>query len=196
MFDGDGDWSYRARRALYVATQVRGGAGFTLVPHHKGVVRPELLRAVGAYDPDFVVRTALELEERTYWEDEYSAEDARRSTAFASPDPYSLTDRKAGDLIAEACTQYMRTIPSQPGGLGTVSYDKPNGPAVARMADASHSRCSQHCVTYTPTRFHPAETAGSSLAPGSDTWRRSSQVSWHEATRLDLRAPRRLRHFA
>ncbi|MEA5366312.1 hypothetical protein VA596_42750 [Amycolatopsis sp., V23-08] len=122
MFDGDGDWSYRARRALYLATQVWGGAGFALVPHYQGVVRPELLKAVRAYDPDFVVHTALTLEERAYRDDDVSVEDARRLATLFSPDPYSRTDREARDLVSEACSEYIHRNPSQPGGHAAVPY--------------------------------------------------------------------------
>ncbi|MBE8523536.1 hypothetical protein ILP97_39640 [Amycolatopsis sp. H6(2020)] len=127
MFDGDGDWSYRARRALHLATQVWGGAGFTVVPHHQGVVRPELLKAVRAYDPDFVVHTALTLDERAYRNDELSADEAGRLAAFASPDPYSRTDREARDLVAEACSEYVRRNTSQPAGHAAIPYF--NGPS-------------------------------------------------------------------
>ncbi|OXM54130.1 hypothetical protein CFP75_03365 [Amycolatopsis alba DSM 44262] len=55
VFDGGDNWSYWARRALFLAGQIWGGAGFALVPHRAGVVDPILLRACRAYDPDYIV---------------------------------------------------------------------------------------------------------------------------------------------
>src|SRR5688500_16824322 len=66
VIDGGNYWTYWARRALYLAGQVWGGAGFAVVPHRNGVVEPVLLRACRAYDPDFVVivpTTQRELEQ-------------------------------------------------------------------------------------------------------------------------------------
>ena len=48
-------WMFFARAALWEANQIWGGAGFVLVPHHGGEVSDTLLRAVAAYDPDYVV---------------------------------------------------------------------------------------------------------------------------------------------
>lgn len=55
VIDGAGHWSYWARRALYRADKVWGGAGFAVIPHSSGRVNPVLLRGCEAYDPDFVV---------------------------------------------------------------------------------------------------------------------------------------------
>lgn len=55
VFDGGADWHYWARLALHACTRVWGGRGFILVPHQDGEVGTEMLRAVRAYDPDYVV---------------------------------------------------------------------------------------------------------------------------------------------
>jgi hypothetical protein len=55
VFDGGDDWHYWARLAIYAASQVWGGPGFILVPHRGGEVKPVLLQAARAYDPDYVV---------------------------------------------------------------------------------------------------------------------------------------------
>ncbi|WP_410646804.1 hypothetical protein [Amycolatopsis sp. cmx-4-54] len=55
VFDGGDNWSYWARRALFLAGKIWGGAGFALVPHRAGFVDPILLRACRAYDPDYIV---------------------------------------------------------------------------------------------------------------------------------------------
>lgn len=58
-------WLSAARIALAQCSQVWGGSGFVLVPHRDGVVDPVVLRAVVAYDPDYVavsVRTIAEQE--------------------------------------------------------------------------------------------------------------------------------------
>lgn len=56
VFRADEDWHDLVRLALYVANQYWGGQGFVLVPHVGGEVDPLVLRAVAAYDPDYVVR--------------------------------------------------------------------------------------------------------------------------------------------
>ncbi len=56
MFPADTPhWMFFARAALWEANQIWGGAGFVLVPHHRGEVSVTLLRAVATYDPDYVV---------------------------------------------------------------------------------------------------------------------------------------------
>jgi hypothetical protein len=56
VFDGGANWHYWARVALHACTKVWGGRGFILVPHRQGMVNPQMLHAVRAYDPDYVVR--------------------------------------------------------------------------------------------------------------------------------------------
>lgn len=55
VFNGGDNWTFWARRALYLAGRVWGGCGFAVVPHKNGHVDPVLLRACRAYDPDYVV---------------------------------------------------------------------------------------------------------------------------------------------
>lgn len=53
---GDGPhWTYFARKALSEANRFWGGSGFVVVPHQRGMVTVTILRAVAAYDPDYVV---------------------------------------------------------------------------------------------------------------------------------------------
>ncbi len=61
VFDGGDDWGYWARLAIYAVSQVWGGAGFILIPHRDGEVESSLLRAVAAYDPDYVVLLRITL---------------------------------------------------------------------------------------------------------------------------------------
>ena len=55
IIDGSEDWIYWARHAIYSCCNIWGGHGFVLVPHINGVVNATILRAVRAYDPDYVV---------------------------------------------------------------------------------------------------------------------------------------------
>lgn len=56
VFPGDvPNWTWYARVCLHLASQVWGGSGFTFVSHTSGHVDETLLRAVRAYDPDYVV---------------------------------------------------------------------------------------------------------------------------------------------
>jgi hypothetical protein len=56
VINGDHEWIYLARLAIYAACEIWGGYGFVLVPYRgAGVVNPAILRAIRAYDPDYVV---------------------------------------------------------------------------------------------------------------------------------------------
>lgn len=77
-------WDYFARRALWQANQLWGGAGFVLVPHHDGVVSDVVLRAVAAYDPDYVVS------HRVSWKELFTAYPAARDM-FVGPDGKPVT---------------------------------------------------------------------------------------------------------
>ena len=57
-------WVAAARIALAQCTQVWGGAGFVLVPHHDGKVDRTILEALVAYDPDYVAISARTIAER------------------------------------------------------------------------------------------------------------------------------------
>jgi len=117
VFDGGDDWSYWARRALYLANQVWGGAGFGLVPQKNGVVDPVLLRACRAFDPDYVVTFPSTIAEpdRTGArgtpgsDDEHLAgqggvgRQARTADFHGDPRP---GDWEARDLVASVCSPY------------------------------------------------------------------------------------------
>lgn len=66
VVDADSDqWMFNARVAIRQSTLTWGGAGFVLVPHRGGTINPLLLRAIQAYDPDYVAtsgRTVAQLE--------------------------------------------------------------------------------------------------------------------------------------
>jgi len=48
VFDGGEDWQYWARLAVYAASQVWGGAGFILIPHHTSADYQRVSRCVTA----------------------------------------------------------------------------------------------------------------------------------------------------
>ncbi|KQY63503.1 MULTISPECIES: hypothetical protein [unclassified Nocardioides] len=119
-------WGYFARQALWQANQLWGGAGFVLVAHHDGVVSDTVLRAVAAYDPDYVVS------HRVSWNELLTAYPAARdmfvgpdgavsnfdlanlnksADAEAAMDPRTLYAR---DQVALACQVYRRLDDSDP----------------------------------------------------------------------------------
>jgi hypothetical protein len=55
VVDGDAGWESSTALALYTAGRVWGGAVFSVIPHHNGVVDPVLLRVSQVYDPDYVL---------------------------------------------------------------------------------------------------------------------------------------------
>ncbi|WP_143022979.1 hypothetical protein [Lentzea jiangxiensis] len=119
VIDGGERWTYQARRALYLAGRVWGGAGFAVVPHRSGVVTPVLLRACRAYDPDFVVVVpTTERRERrapgpfdaSDW-DELPASAIDREAGFQEGIDRRLrrkADERARVMVAEACSPYRR----------------------------------------------------------------------------------------
>ncbi len=127
VFDGGDNWSYWARRALYLANQVWGGAGFALVPQRDGGVDPVLLRACRAFDPDYVVVFPQELVEFEYF--------APGALHARGPADETLTgterwnalsldvafqgeprpgDKDARDLVASVCSPYLNTGGDEP----------------------------------------------------------------------------------
>lgn len=126
IFNGEGNWRYWARLALYASTRLWGGRGFVLVPHKAGEVSPEMLHAVRAYDPDYVVSLEATV---GVWEQaqpgvlsipapEGGATDqlggTRRSEFIAAnsaevvPSPQA---EQAQRRVAEACTPHLSTTP-------------------------------------------------------------------------------------
>ena len=111
-----------ARLGLYAASRCWGGAGFVLVPHRAGVVAPEMLRLVVAYDPDFVVnlrptlgqvqrlRPGIALPALPDGLDEQTA--ARfRADLLEQPAPLAGDDRRAREAVAAACSPYRFEYP-------------------------------------------------------------------------------------
>lgn len=116
VFDGGEFWSYHARRALHLANQVWGGAGYALVPHHDGVVNPAILKAVKAYDPDFVVAFPRSLEDIAYLDslDTSSAPSGSRELAQLLAQTLNSRmlrpgDRQARDTVASVCSPYCQS---------------------------------------------------------------------------------------
>lgn len=159
IFDGDGDWSYWARRALFLAGRVWGGAGFALVPHHNGVVDPALLRASRAYDPDYVVvfnRTVAEQEHFAPGsivfrdEEERPADDdvaraARVAEAAGVEVGPGAGAMEARDLVARACSPYR--LPVGDERVEDVQFyecPSPEFPA-AETVPGAHSGHVLHC---------------------------------------------------
>jgi len=121
VFDGANDWTYWARRALYLAEFRWGGVGFALVPHRGGQVDRALLAACRAYDPDEVVTisaTIGEIEDlRPGWfqvqgdDGEAVGEVERLHLLEMSRDTDvepGEADLRARDQIAAACSVYRR----------------------------------------------------------------------------------------
>ncbi|MCX4093613.1 hypothetical protein [Nocardia sp. alder85J] len=119
VFDGGQNWSYWARRALYLASRTWGGRGFVLVPHQDGHVAPALLRACRTYDPDHVVTFRQELVDFEYFlpdhfqmtgEDGLPLAGRDRWEALAGDniwwDTHTDSDRQARDQIAAVCSPY------------------------------------------------------------------------------------------
>lgn len=57
-------WMYSARLALAQCTRAWGGAGFVVVPHRAGELSAGIVRAVSAYDPDYVAVSAQTIGQR------------------------------------------------------------------------------------------------------------------------------------
>ncbi|WP_134662608.1 hypothetical protein [Amycolatopsis sp. CFH S0078] len=121
VFDGGSEWTYWARRALFLANQVWGGVGFALVPHRDGVVDPALLHACRAYDPDYVVAFGRTLSEIDHFEpgklqirgaDGAPLTGADRAAALARADREpgsapSEADTRARDVVSSVCSPYQ-----------------------------------------------------------------------------------------
>ena len=113
-------WDFFARKALWRANQLWGGAGFVLVPHNAGDVSDNVLRGVAAYDPDYVVGHQVSWKElltaypkaRDMFVDEHGAKidfqtlslnDSAETAPAADPN----TER-ARRTVADACQVYRR----------------------------------------------------------------------------------------
>jgi hypothetical protein len=150
VFDGGDAWTYWARRALFLANQVWGGAGFALVPHRGGVVDPALLHACHAYDPDYVVtfgRTISEIDHfhpgglRVQGVDSTPLTGTARAEALAraSPDLGEPTaeDTQARDVVASVCAPYQLTGEEESyGDIFSLEYPSPSFPAAIDVPGA------------------------------------------------------------
>lgn len=146
LFQGGENWSAWARLAISIAGKYWGGGGFILVPYSAtGLVAPQILSVVAAYDPDHVVTTPLTLleyertvpgaipllsnsrklvdedERRTYLEGlpELRQGDAvamrARSLVAAACTPLRDSDAPSDDDLSES-VELLRPEPEQTGG--------------------------------------------------------------------------------
>lgn len=118
VVDGSEHWSYWARRALYGASKVWGGAGFAVVPHRGGQVDLVLLRACEAYDPDYVVTHSPTVEDVEHFnpgsipvrgengEPLTGADRERMLDMVRTQDVPSHLDETARQQIVAACSPY------------------------------------------------------------------------------------------
>ncbi|MCL8026463.1 hypothetical protein [Nocardioides bruguierae] len=119
-------WDFFARKALWRANRLWGGAGFVLVPHQAGVVSETLLRAVASYDPDYVVGHQVSWVElltaypkaRDMFVDQHGQKitletfDANDSAELApADDPLTAEARRR---VAVACQVYRRRHEPEP----------------------------------------------------------------------------------
>jgi hypothetical protein len=120
-------WHYFACLVLSQASKVWGGAGFILIPHTNGIVKPHSLQMAIAFDPDHIVAaTALRADLMEVNPDQYPTVDATgnritasevRALALHFQSPLSKLDAKACDQVAEACTPFRTFDPDD--GVGT-----------------------------------------------------------------------------
>lgn len=119
VIDGGPWWTYLARRALYRANRIWGGAGSAIVPHHAGKVHPALLRACQVYDPDYVLAYHPTYEDMEHFkpgwfqmpgDDGKPLEGEARQEMLdqVRDETIALTrDLKARDVIAAVCSTYQ-----------------------------------------------------------------------------------------
>jgi DNA-directed RNA polymerase subunit RPC12/RpoP len=152
VFDGGVGWHYWARLALHTCTKLWGGEGFILVPHDGGRVRPEMLAAVRAYDPDYVVtlqRTIRTVEEAAPGSlkltdpDGQPVEGTRRDQLVEqlgdSPVEFAA-DAQARDKVASVCSPHRRRAIDGEGWDEDVTILAIDGGAVrlTKAADIPH----------------------------------------------------------
>lgn len=112
------DWHFFAKSALWRANQLWGGAGFVLVPHRGGLVNVTVLRAVTAYDPDYVVGHNVSWSEllaayppsrENFVDIEGNPVDFETLSYAASDEPArDIHTDAARDAVAGACQVYRR----------------------------------------------------------------------------------------
>src|SRR6476469_511563 len=122
---GEDNWIYWARLAIYAGCGIWGGHGFVLVPHKgDGVVDPAILRAIRAYDPDYVVSLPITLGQydavypgtidahvKKLEADGYDAEaiESMRSQMPSLP-LHPEEDEKARKSVVAACSTYRMAL--------------------------------------------------------------------------------------
>lgn len=120
----DGDWIYWAREAIYACCSIWGGSGFVLVPHRRGVVDPIILRAVKAYDPDYVVTMPTTMGQHdTVYPGAIEAEIESQRAAGADADALEALrnqlpafqlnaedDQRARKAVVAACSPYRMAL--------------------------------------------------------------------------------------
>lgn len=112
IFRGGPDWEYWARCALHYATKCWGGQGFILVPHIDGEVAELMIRAVRAYDPDYVLAARITIEQ---WERLSPAQlgfSEKHLRDFGSENLSDPSGDRARLTVANACSSYRFTLPS------------------------------------------------------------------------------------
>ncbi|MDX8035731.1 hypothetical protein SK803_36475, partial [Lentzea sp. BCCO 10_0856] len=125
VIDGGPWWTYLARRALYRASSIWGGAGFAIVPHHAGKVHPALLRACEIYDPDYVLAYRLTVADLEHFSPGWfqirgedgkllEGEERQQMLDQALEQPIAVADDlTARDEIAAVCSQYQSGDPTE-----------------------------------------------------------------------------------
>lgn len=124
VFDGDGDWHTWASMALHAAGRIWGGAGFVLIPHHEGAVKPAMLDLAAGYDPDYVVaymRSVGEVEAASPGTFQFRSADGedltgeKRAEALAFNADQRIGEQaglRARDAVAEVCNPYRMFVDS------------------------------------------------------------------------------------
>lgn len=114
LFEGDDHWHYWARMALHCATQVWGGQGFVVIPHHNDEVRPELLAMIRAYDPDYVLslnKTVADIEQINPGSIKLPVGEAERPQQIEMIGAHPVPDeaaRVARETVASMCSPHRR----------------------------------------------------------------------------------------
>lgn len=126
VFRAYGQWDYFARVAMYAASHTWGGAGFVLIPATNGSIPAEILKAVVAYDPDYVVSSGYTVGDLDslmpgtieQWLEKQSVEEKHRpplrdqlQTEFVDDDVVNRTR----DAVVAACSSYRMDNGSEPG---------------------------------------------------------------------------------
>lgn len=120
VVEGDEFWKFSCARAIRLAAEVWGGAGFVVLPSRAGELAPTLLRAAIEYDPDYVVYMARTLRqnytlgvrtlENFYFDGRpttYGDVEAVLDQFGDDPDEIAEADLKAAcDKVFEACAPY------------------------------------------------------------------------------------------